>query len=323
MKKLSIIIPTLGRKEELFNTITDLSRQSLSRNQWEVIVVIQDQPDIEAFKKRLEEWSLNFRLFFCAEPNASLARNIGIQESRGEYLLFLDDDLQIKNPDYLKNLLSNFENEPHIPGVYGQVLDPGVPPRESRHKWSYKKNVGWLFFPPNYNKKCNVQNGTSANLSVRKAAAIDAGGMDINFEKGAHREESDFCLRLTKKYGPLVFDPSASVIHLGAAKGGCRNWGKNEGIHPVHHVFGEWYFILKGLRTGTIKWHEMHYHLGVLFFRQIWNQANKQHPGAMFKALGRSISVFFIALKKAIKAKKNVPLVPANIKYKLILEHEF
>jgi glycosyltransferase involved in cell wall biosynthesis len=321
MKKLSIIIPTLRRKEVLFNTITDLSRQSLSKNVWEVIVVIQDKPDINEFKKRLNTWNINIRLFYCSKPNASLARNIGLIESKGDIVLFIDDDLQITNPNYLKNHLANFKQD-KIPGVYGQVLDPGVPPRESRHKWSYKKNVGWLFFPPNFNKKCEVPNGTSANLSVKRDASINIGGMDINFEKGAHREESDFCLRLTKEYGMLVFDPAASVVHLGAATGGCRNWGRNEGVHPVHHVFGEWYFILKGLKIGTIKWCDLPFHLGVLFLRQIWNQPNKQHPSSMIKALGRSISVFFSAFRKVLKLKENTPLVPSTVKYDLILTHE-
>lgn len=320
MIKLSVIIPTLGRKEELFNTIRNLSRQDLPRNLWEVLVIIQNPPSLAEFQKAIKDWKINFKLFYCSVPNASLARNIGIKESSGDIVLFLDDDLIIENPKFLENHLQNYKDG-DTPGVYGQVLDPGVPPRQTRHKWSYKKNVGWLFFPPNYNKRCQVLNGTSANLSVQKKSAISIGGMDNNYEKGAHREESDFCLRLTKKYGPLVFDPMASVIHLGAAAGGCRNWGKNEGVHPVHHVFGEWYFILKGLKIGTIKWYDLPYHLGVLFFRQIWNQPNKRNPQAMIKALVRSVITFFKALVKVINLKKNAPLIPASVKYELVLSY--
>ena len=64
-----------------------------------------------------------------------------------------------------------------------------------------------------------------------------------NLLKRVHIEESDFCL-LNQQFGKILFEPR-QFVHLGAAQGGCASWGKNDGIHPFHHVFGEWYFILK------------------------------------------------------------------------------
>ena len=72
-----------------------------------------------------------------------------------------------------------------------------------------------------------VRNGASNHLSVRRREALAIGGMDAQFEKGAHREESDFCLRYTDRYGPLLFDPEATLVHLGDQSGGCRTWGIN------------------------------------------------------------------------------------------------
>jgi len=322
MKKLSIIIPSLGRKEELFNTISDLSRQSLHKETWEVILVMQGDFDENEIKERSKIWNINLYVYYSPEPNASLARNIGLIESKSDIVLFLDDDLVIENPRFLEHHLTAYDNH-QISGVYGQVLDPGIPPRNTRHRWSYKKHAGWLFFPSNYNERCFVENGGAGNLSLRKSAALDVGGMDIKYEKGAHREEGDFCLRLVRKHGLIMFEPLASVIHLGAAKGGCRNWGKNEGIHPKHHVFGEWYFILKGLKIGTVKWYQLHYHLGVLFFRQIWNIHNRRSVNALLKATGRCFAGFVKALKSAIKYnKKNIQLFPKNYQYRLIYKYE-
>ncbi len=321
MKKLSVIIPTLGRKEELFNTLNDLSIQNLPKEQWEVIVVIQNEPNIEEFRLRSEEWGINLSLYFSSAPNASLARNIGLLESKGDVVLFLDDDLVIKNPDFLQVHLSGSSN-PQVSGVFGQVLDPGVPSRDSRHRLSYKKHIGWMFFPPNYSKVSYIENGGAGNLSVRRNEAIEIGGMDINYEKGAHREESDFCLRLTRKNGLLLFDPRASIIHLGAANGGCRQWGKNEGLHPDHHVFGEWYFILKGLKIGTVKWYHLHFHLTILFLRQIWNQPNRHNKIVIPKAFYNSLKGFNLAIKR-VNSKEGLGLIPSGYEYKLKFKHEF
>ena len=54
-----IIIPTLGRKQELFNTINDLSWQMLPKESWELIVILQNQPDLEAFKSQNTKWAFN------------------------------------------------------------------------------------------------------------------------------------------------------------------------------------------------------------------------------------------------------------------------
>lgn len=321
MIELSIVIPSLGRKEELYNTISDLSKQSLSKYRWEVIVVIQNEPDIADFIQRCQKWDINLRLYYSSAPNASLARNIGLLESQGDIVLFLDDDLVIENPHYLEAHLNSYKDTT-ISGVYGQVLDPDVPERNTRHKWSQKKHIGWMFFPANYNQRCRVENGTSSNLSVLKNAAIDVGGMDICYEKGAHREESDFCLRLTRKHGLLLFEPLASVIHLGAAKGGCRQWGKNEGLHPMHHIFGEWYFILKGIKIGTVKWYQLHYHLGVLILRQIWNLPNRSNKKVIPRAFWNSLKGFFKAFYYAL-LKKSPQMLPKGYTYKQILAYEF
>jgi glycosyltransferase involved in cell wall biosynthesis len=319
MKILSIVIPSIGRKKELYDTINDLNKQSFPKEKWELIVVIQDMPNLSEFKLQSENWNIDLRVYYSPLPNASLARNIGIIESKGDIILFLDDDLIIENPNFLEYHINNYSN-PSIPGVSGQILDADTSPRTNRHKWSYKKHIGWLFFPPNYNQRCFTENGTSANLSVRRKFAIEIGGMDFLFKKGAHREESDFCLRLTKKYGFFLFEPQASVIHLGASQGGCRSWGKNDGIYPFHHILGEWYFILKGLKIGTIKWYHLHYFLGVLFFRQIWNIHNRKSLILLFKAFYISLVVFFKALKLVLKYNdNNKNLLPIDYRYDLIL----
>ncbi|GMU96857.1 glycosyltransferase family 2 protein [Ignavibacterium album] len=316
MIKLSVVIPTIGRKQELLNTIKDLSKQNLPRDKWECLIITQSEIDIESLKEIAIKNSLQLKVFYSKQPNASLARNIGLIEASGDIVLFLDDDLIIENPNFLSNHLRHYI-EKNICGVVGQVTDITKKVRNDRHKWSYKKRVGWLYFPSNYNNEALVPNGGAGNISINKKMAIDTGGMDINYEKGAHREESDFCLRLTNKYGLMVYDPEASVIHIGANTGGCRTWGMNTGIHPLHHIIGEWYFILNGLKQRTIFIRDLHHHLAALFFRQIFNERNRKNPFAIILSVFKSVYGFVLSLPKVITKPKTLDSL-MNYNYKLI-----
>lgn len=305
MINLSIVIPTIGRKQDLLNTIRDLTNQNLDKDNWECLIITQSEIDIESIREIVLKNKIHLKVFYLEQPNASLARNIGLIEAKGEIVLFLDDDLIIENRSFLNNHLRHYLNNDNC-GVVGQVTDITKKVRNDRHKWSYKKRVGWLYFPNNYNNEALVLNGGAGNLSVNKKMAIKTGGMDINYEKGAHREESDFCLRLTKKYGLMKFDPEASAIHIGSKTGGCRTWGMNTGIHPLHHIIGEWYFIFNGLKHRTILIRDLHHHFAALFLRQIFNEKNRKNPVAILLAIFKSLYGFILSLPKVLKEPKTL-----------------
>lgn len=52
---------------------------------------------------------------------------------------------------------------------------------------------------------------SSFAYNVRLASAID--GFEVRYSELGHREETDFSLRLNKKFGPLVVDTSAVAYH--------------------------------------------------------------------------------------------------------------
>ena len=297
---ITVVIPSLGRDRRLLDTLGDLARQNYEP--WECIVVLQGVPSPALLASMRQCLGSRLRMFHCDEPNASLARNIGLREARGDVVLFLDDDVQISDPLFLRNHAACFEDST-CPGATGPILAPGAKLRLTRHWLSRHRTAGWLFFPPNYGERTEVGNGTSANLSVRRDFAIEVGGMDANYEKGAHREETDFCLRLTKRFGPLRYEPSNALVHFGERTGGCRTWGHNSGIHPLHHVCGEWYFILKGLRLRTIPFTDVPLHIFVLLRRQVFNRSNLLQPSSVFRALAQS----WRGLRKAMERLERGP----------------
>ena len=245
---LSIIIPTLNRYEDLKNTLKDLDQQGYQN--FEVIII--DQTDDWDFRKLM----VSPRVLHKREgiKSASKARNIGLRKATGKYVLFLDDDVIIESKNYLQCIVDNFQKVGAV-GVVGPIIEQQNPVvRMDRHVWSLNKNWGWLFFPRNYGKPCMINDGGAGNLAVIRKNALDIGGMDEQFVKGAHREESDFNQRYTKRFGWYNYDPKCALIHIGRRTGGVRTWDniRSKAVKSQHHYDGSWYFLYKNV--SIIHW---------------------------------------------------------------------
>jgi len=95
--QISVIIPTYNRKEPVLQALDSLSRQTLPPDRYEVIIVDDGSPDDASF---LEGRRYPFALRRIRQPNrgATAARNYGAQHSRGDILVFMDDDVVVSPP---------------------------------------------------------------------------------------------------------------------------------------------------------------------------------------------------------------------------------
>ncbi|WDQ15655.1 glycosyltransferase family 2 protein [Rhodopirellula sp. P2] len=318
---VSVVIPTIGREAVVLDTVSDLTRQA--GVDFEIIIVTQSTQTLDEVQSLAVRHNVAARCYYQSEPNASLARNVGLREAKFNVVLFIDDDMHLPNIRFLESHLAPFE-EPSLAGVAGQVLLPGQEPRtRALHYFASRKRVGWLYFPPTWTKPDSVRNGISCNLSVRKDLALDVGGMDANFVKGAHREESDFCLRLTDKHGLLAFSPAASAVHLHVPSGGCRSWNDRKiekpNSHANHHLAGEWYFLLRGLQLGTIGYLDLPDYFFALAKRHLWYRPNGKRFQGGFKALLNSLEGLLEA-RRWLKSKPRLVDSVSNSEYKLVWE---
>lgn len=89
--KLSIVIPTT-REKYLYRCLESISIQSLKDIQ---VIVINDKPNDSSLEKKIEELSNTFDFTYIKNKKnigVSATRNIGIDNAKGEYLYYLDDD---------------------------------------------------------------------------------------------------------------------------------------------------------------------------------------------------------------------------------------
>src|SRR4051794_25606038 len=90
---VSVVIPTYNRGPFLERTIRSLVGQSYPADKLEVIVVDDGSMDgTGQILERCQETSACLRVLRQAKHGPATARNLGIQQSHGEIILFMDDD---------------------------------------------------------------------------------------------------------------------------------------------------------------------------------------------------------------------------------------
>lgn len=300
--KISIIIPTINRERFLYDTVKDLSKQKIEN--FEIIVIDQNKKINLLFYQNLKKkfYKINIKIYFQYLSNSSAARNLGVKQSQSDLILFLDDDLKINNRNFLKNHIKNY-NSPAIYIVAGKIIEKDNKHNTKNFFYRFKfflfKNDWRLFRLDSYNSVKKFKIGRSANLSMRKKTFIKLKGMDTNFVKGAHREETDFLFRAFKQNIKIKFDPNSEVIHLKSNLGGIRNFSKYEKIFL--EMYGEIYFNIKHFFHNNVIFSFL-----IILRKYFFNKLIFLKPHEIILNLFIFITCFFFALNKLIFSKNKI-----------------
>lgn len=205
--KVSVIIPVRTITPYLRETVKHLKLQSYKNFE---IIVLPDE------KEKLA----GVRIIPSQDPTPAYKRNLGAQKARGKILAFLDDD-SYPDKNWLKNAIALFSHSAiqpfshSISAVCGPTL---TPPADS----IYQRASGWVWaswlgsggagvYRNRKEKRREVDDYPSVNLSVRKADFDRAGGFDINHWPG---EDTKLCLDLVYKLKKkIIYDPKVLVYH--------------------------------------------------------------------------------------------------------------
>ncbi|MGD0577098.1 MAG: glycosyltransferase family A protein, partial [Candidatus Staskawiczbacteria bacterium] len=129
MLKLSIVIPTKDREEDIIKCVESISKQTSMPAE---VLVIDDGQISETTKEKIRQMLLEkdivFKYFKKDNPGLAESKNLGAKESNGDVVLFLDDDV-ILDKDYIKNLLiiwSKKWNEKKLAGVSGVISNSRI-----------------------------------------------------------------------------------------------------------------------------------------------------------------------------------------------------
>lgn len=223
-KRMSIIICTYMRGEKLVDAIWSVIRQSLSKKEYEIIIVDNApftsgiRSVVEDFQKKYSEFDGFIRYISAPQKGLSYARNAGMWNAKGEYLVFLDDDVLA---DYylLEEIFCGFKYHPHVGIVGGQViLDKPFPTPKVVRKgweslWSQFKISGSTF--REVNQQFEFPYG--ANYSVRRSAIWSVGGFRMCYGRVgndfAGGEETALAFKMLEIGFGIGLQPRAKVLH--------------------------------------------------------------------------------------------------------------
>jgi glycosyltransferase involved in cell wall biosynthesis len=227
---LSVIIPTRNYEGFLINVLRHLFDQSLARSQYEVILVDDGGTDqsFEKAKMLLGPLSseINFKYIYnprgAGKENhfrAGHCRNIGIEHSRGKWVLFLDSDILVKR-NFLEDLIAQSKTADVIqcPRLHIQPAhssqDTAIEKLSDRDVYLEEKDYwGPFFSSPNWSDIPSGWRYTCTYCLAMSREALDAVGPFRQVFTSYGFEDTELGYRLHKAgYKFLLW--KENVLHL-------------------------------------------------------------------------------------------------------------
>ena len=204
----TLVIPTLNRQGDLSRCLHSVAGLETGFDE----IVIVEQGDIEKTRDTISHYSdLNIRVLFHPIKSLSQARNIGVVESKGAFVFFIDDDTSLPR-NYVATALSYFARNPAVVGITGRIVGPVQIRAEKR---GYGAKLRWwcrfllhvcLQEQTIKNKRRILYTGCNAGLTsmpgIRRYDRWFSKEHDVEWLSGCH-----FCVRRCVFEGGHWFDP--------------------------------------------------------------------------------------------------------------------
>ncbi len=127
LPRLSVIVPAYNGARVLPLSLSALARSTLSREQWELIVI--DDASTDATTLVGSQYADTVVRLPGKPHGPAYARNRGVEVARGDIVVFVDADVCV-HPDALEGFLTLLDARPEIHAVFGSYDDtpahPGI-----------------------------------------------------------------------------------------------------------------------------------------------------------------------------------------------------
>lgn len=121
---ISVIICTYNRDKYIYNVLKSIAQGTLKPDGYEIVLVdnnCTDNTSSEVNRFRADYPAVTLRYFVETNQGLSQARNRGIRESKGDILVYVDDDATV-NPEYLDAYSEWFELHPETNAAGGPII---------------------------------------------------------------------------------------------------------------------------------------------------------------------------------------------------------
>lgn len=221
MIRLSLVIATYNRAEQLMVTLGSVAMQNAEAESWECIVVDNNSSDntrerVEAFKS--EHNSLNIRYIFEQNQGLSYARNAGIVASRGDIVAFIDDDERIVS-DFVSAYIDLFDQHPDAMAAGGEIIAEYP---TGRPRWMSRHTERPIANPMSFGDRVKLFPSSripgGGNMAMRRRVFDSIGMFNTSLGRTGKRllggEESDLFERIVKHEYRVYYAPRAVMYHI-------------------------------------------------------------------------------------------------------------
>ncbi|MCC8105433.1 MAG: glycosyltransferase family 2 protein [Clostridiales bacterium] len=230
---VSIIIPNKDEKETLKTCLTSVFEKTTWKN-FEIIIVENNSETKEIFDyyKEIDGRNGVHVVYWDREFNYSAINNFGIRHASGEYILCMNNDMEVISPDWMTELLGHCmrpgtgiagarlyypdDTIQHagivigiggVSGVAGNIL---VGLKRGHTGYMHRESL-----------QQDLSAVTAACMMIRREAYDAVGGFEEKLAVAFN--DVDFCLRVREAGYLVVYDPYAELYHYESKTRGAED----------------------------------------------------------------------------------------------------
>lgn len=200
--KLTVIICTYNRADLLQGALQSLDDQFFPKRDYQVLVVDDGSTDHTSEVARRSKLSTRVEYLPIEHAGRAAARNHGVKNADGDFILFVDDDI-LAPPNLLEEhyILHKKFKRLVVRGPIINIPEYTIP---------LDKSVTWRDYSTAFFCTCNA--------STSKFALIQAGGFDESFTEYGF-EDNELGWRLRERGYTMKFNPEAIIYHYKPLQG--------------------------------------------------------------------------------------------------------
>lgn len=224
---VSIVIPNKDSVEVLSRCIDSIVKRTEYKN-FEILIIENNSVEQETFdyydevSKRYE----NLKVVIWDGPfNYSAINNFGVKETRGQYLLFLNNDTEVIEPSWLSSMLSFCQRE-DVGAVGAKLLYPDNTVQHAGVMMIHCNSANEMGGPihvfnnldrddPGYMRRAAISQDlsavTAACMMTKRSIFDQLNGFNEDYVVAFN--DVDYCLRVRALDKLVVFDADALLYH--------------------------------------------------------------------------------------------------------------
>ncbi len=198
---VSVILPSYNSENTIAPVLTALQNQSYG-GEYEIILVdSSDDRTPQIVRERFPDITY---IHLPQKTDPGTARNLGIKQSTGDPILFIDSDC-VAQPEWIEKFVS-MHSQSGYAAVGGAVINGNDPANDVA--WAGYMAEFREFIPQQPQRE--VEHIPTCNISYKRKYLEELGGFNPNYYP---QEDLDFNYRLRRAGGKILFFPQALVAH--------------------------------------------------------------------------------------------------------------